>query len=140
MLATRGHNGITQMQSQKTSKAERRQARVKAVLPVRISGTDAAGNVFEELVHTLDITPSGGKLGAIHRELKTLDRLTVQYRQHKMEFRVVWIKLLNKAGEYQVGLRAIEDDKAGWGLARSDEKQTSASVFLAAAAAAHGAA
>jgi len=98
-----------------TDKSNRNQARTKAVLPVRGFGTDASGNAFEELVHTLDIAPHGGRLAAIHHKLKLLDQLTVQYRQHRMEFRVVWVKLIDNAHEYQVGLQALEE-KAAWGL------------------------
>ena len=36
------------------------------VLPVRISGKDSANNPVNELAHTLDITPNGARLGAIH--------------------------------------------------------------------------
>jgi len=43
----------------------RRQARMQAVLPVRVRGTDDSGVLFEGLAHTLDLTPTGAKLGAI---------------------------------------------------------------------------
>jgi hypothetical protein len=120
-------------------KRKRRQDRTKAVLPVRIFGKDASGNAFEELAHTLDIAPQGGRLGAIHREMKPLDQLTIQYRQHRMEFRVVWTKLLDKTREYQVGLQAMEE-KAGWGL-RAEEKLSEAELRPAQGAmAAHGSA
>lgn len=99
---------------------QRKQERLRAVLPVRVWGTDANGANFEELAHTLDVAPQGGRLGAIHYQLKVADTLTVQYRQHKMEFRVVWTKLLEKAKEYQVGLQAVSQDKEAWGLTRSD--------------------
>jgi hypothetical protein len=95
---------------------KRRQERVRAVLPVRLWGTDEGGKSFEELAHTLDIAPSGGRLGSIHRCLRAADRITVQYRQHKMEFRVIWTKLLDNTHEYQVGLQAVETDRAAWGL------------------------
>ena len=86
------------------------------MLPVRLWGKDEGGKPFEELAHTLDIAPSGGRLGSIHRRLRTTDRITVQYRQHKMEFRVVWTKLLENSCEYQVGLQAVETERAAWGL------------------------
>ena len=88
--------------------------RIKAVLPVRVWGTDASGNSFQQTAHTLDITPTGARLGSIHHELKAQDRLTVQYRQHKAEFRIVWTKLLEGAREYQVGLQAATKEKV-WG-------------------------
>ena len=47
-------------------KGNRRHRRIKMVLPVRISGKDSANKPINELAHTLDITPNGARLGAIH--------------------------------------------------------------------------
>ena len=44
-------------------KGNRRQKRIKMVLPVRISGKDSANKPINELAHTLDITPNGARLG-----------------------------------------------------------------------------
>ena len=70
----------------------RRGNRTKAVLPVRVKGNDSAGKAFEELVHTLDVTPEGARLGSVRHELKLQDEITVFYRQRKIQFRVVWTK------------------------------------------------
>jgi hypothetical protein len=94
----------------------RRQDRIPAVLPVRVKGTDASGTVFDEVAHTLDLTPSGVRLGAIRRELKVLDTLTVLYRQRRMDFKVIWTRLLDAKGEYQVGLQAFSQEREPWGL------------------------
>ena len=96
---------------------KRRGGRTKAVLPVRIKGTDSAGKAFEELVHTLDVTPSGARLGSVRRELQLLDEITVFYRQRKLQFRVVWTKKMKGTSEFQVGLQALMQDKEAWGLA-----------------------
>lgn len=84
----------------------RRHSRLKAVLPVQVDGNDAFGNAFQQIAHTLDISLTGARLGAIHRPLKVQDALTLHYRRRKMEFRVVWIRQLEASGEYQVGLHA----------------------------------
>jgi hypothetical protein len=86
------------------------------VLPVRVRGIDTAGMSFEELAHTLDLTPTGVRLGAIHRQLRALDTLTIFYHQRRMDFKVVWTKLLDGTKEYQVGLRALSQEKEAWGL------------------------
>src|SRR4029077_17749678 len=110
---------------------KRRQKRVKVVLPVRISGKDADNNPVNELVHTLDITPNGARLGAIHHVLQTGDKLTLQYRQRRIQFRVVWVKPLVGTNEYQVGLEGLSSGGENWGLELPDgdlvdEYQTSA--------------
>lgn len=86
---------------------KRRQDRAKGVLPVRILGTDAAGMPFQEIAHTLDITPNGARIGALRRRLEVQDRVMVQYRQRRIEFRVVWVKSLTDTGQYQVGLQTV---------------------------------
>jgi hypothetical protein len=94
----------------------RRGNRTKAVLPVRIKGTDSAGSTFEELAHTLDVTPSGVRLGSIRRELNLLDEITVFYRTRKIQFRVVWTKKLKGTSEFQVGLQSVTQDREAWGV------------------------
>ena len=94
----------------------RRQDRVQAVLPVRVRGVDTDGVSFEELAHTLDLTPTGVRLGAIRHQVKALETLTILYHQRRMDFRVVWTKLLDGTKEYQVGLKAFSQEKEAWGL------------------------
>jgi hypothetical protein len=104
------------MQAQSVRTERRHQDRKQAVLPVRVRGVDASGFSFEELAHTLDLTPTGARLGAVRRQLKTLDTLLVFYRQRRMEFKVIWTKLLDGKSEYQVGLQALSHAKEGWGM------------------------
>src|SRR5579864_548944 len=98
----------------------RRGTRTKAVLPVRIKGKDSTGKPFDELVHTLDVTASGVRLGSVRRELNVQDEITVFYRQRKMQFRVVWTKLLKGTSEFQVGLQALTQDREAWVLGFGD--------------------
>jgi len=93
---------------------KRRRNRVKAVLPVRVLGNDN-GNSYSELVHTLDITESGARLGAVHHGFKVGSLITLQYKQHKATFRVVWTEPVSGRTEHQVGLEAVEH-KDLWGL------------------------
>jgi hypothetical protein len=94
---------------------QRRIDRAKAVLPVRILGNDVSGASYSELVHTLDVSKAGIRLGAVRRQLEVGSPITVQYRQHKAEFRVIWIRPLGVGGEQQVGLEA-DAQRDLWGL------------------------
>jgi hypothetical protein len=94
----------------------RRGSRAKAVLPIRIKGKDNAGNCFEDLAITLDVTPNGLRLGSVRREMNALDEVTIFYRQRKMQFRVVWTKKLKGTSEFQVGLQALTQDRETWGM------------------------
>lgn len=92
----------------------RRQTRIQAVLPVRVRGTDATGKSFEELAHTLDLTPTGARLGSIRSTINALDTLVVLYRQRRMEFRVIWAKQLEGRKEHHLGLEAISQARESW--------------------------
>jgi Flp pilus assembly pilin Flp len=113
------------MKSGADGRDSRRGTRTKAVFPVRVKGKDSAGRSFEELAHTLDVTPSGARLGAIHHELALLDEITVFYRQRKMLFRVVWTKKLKGTSEFQVGLKAVTQEREAWGVSLSDRNHLS---------------
>jgi hypothetical protein len=110
------------------------------VLPVRVRGKDACGALFEGLAHTLDLTPTGARLGAIRHELNALDTLVVLFRQRRIEFTVMWTRLLDghkdALGEYQVGLQMMAQETDPWGLGSTHSKThpvTRASVVSAAA-------
>lgn len=107
---------------------QRRGTRQKAVLPVRIKGKDSSGKDFEELVHTLDVTPGGLRLGSVRRELSALEEVTVFYRQRKMTFRVVWTKKLKDTSEFQIGLEAVALDRDAWGMSFQEFKGQPASM------------
>jgi hypothetical protein len=107
---------------------QRRLDRTKAVLPVRISGTDVSGDSYSELVHTLDVTRTGVRLGAVRRQLEVGSLVVLHYRQHKAEFRVVWIKPIGKGPEQQVGLQA-DAQRDMWGLDASAANRPQAAKF-----------
>ncbi len=116
-------------------KKERRGNRTKAVLPVRVKGKDSTGKPFEELVHTLDVTAEGARLGSVRRELSVLEEITVFYRQRRIQFRVMWIKKLSGTSEFQVGLQAVSQDSEAWGLNFPEIRRPSSSQSVAQASA-----
>ena len=105
--------------SKAVTKAEgRRRNRVKAVLPVRISGNDTDGKSYSEIVHTLDVGAPGVRLGSLRQPLEVGSLITLQYKQHKAQFRVVWSRQVSGSDEHQVGLEALNpNDLAGFGAA-----------------------
>lgn len=116
-----------------SDREQRRGTRTKAVLPVRLKGKDNAGKAFETLVHTLDLTPDGARLGSVRHELNVHDEITVFYRQRKIQFRVVWTRKLQGTSEYQVGLQAITQDNEAWGLSFTGYKRQPATEGMQAA-------
>jgi len=114
---------------------QRRGARTKAVLPVRVKGKDSTGKTFDDLVHTLDVTPDGIRLGSVRHSLNLRDEVTVFYRQRKIQFRIVWTKKLEGTSEFQIGLQAVTQDSEAWGLNFADYKRQSMSQSAVARAA-----
>jgi len=96
-----------------------------------VKGKDSSGKPFEELVHTLDVTSSGVRLGSVRRELNVQDEITIFYRQRKMQYRVVWIKKMAGTSEFQVGLQALTHDKEPWGLDFHENRSQLAPNFAA---------
>jgi hypothetical protein len=92
---------------------KRRRGRKKAVLPVRVTGNDSSGNAYSDLVHTLDITESGARLGGLRHSLEVGTEVILQYKQHKAIFRVVWAESVPGHNEHRVGLQAL-DTKSLW--------------------------
>jgi hypothetical protein len=88
------------MQAGGAGSNKRSGSRTKAVLPVRIKGKDTAGQAFDEMAHTLDVTTTGVRLGSVRRELNPQDEVTIFCRQRKMKFRVVWTKTMK--GHFRV--------------------------------------
>jgi hypothetical protein len=103
------------MRLTKNNLGKRRQERTIGVLPVRIRGKNAAGALFDALAHTLDLTHTGARLGAIRHELKTKDTLVVLFRKRRIEFTVMWSRMLDPH-EYQVGLQMVSLECDPWGL------------------------
>lgn len=92
----------------------RRRDRVKAVLPVRLLAEESSNSA--ELAHTLDITNAGVRIGGLRRSPRVGTRLTLQYKQHKAEFRVIWVMQLKELKEHHIGLEAVVERDL-WGLA-----------------------
>jgi len=109
----------------------RRASRTKAVLPVRIKGTDSNGKAFEDLAHTLDVTPTGVRLGSVRRELSLQDEVTIFFRQRKMQFRVVWTKKMKGTSEFQVGLQALTQEREAWGVNFAEPVKQATKAFEA---------
>lgn len=105
-----------------TNLGKRKQHRTKGVLPVRVRGKNAAGALFEALAHTLDLTPTGARLGALRHPLNAKDTLVVLFRKRRIEFTVMWSKMLD-AREYQVGLQMVSLESDPWGLNPAHESR-----------------
>lgn len=86
---------------------QRRDPRVKMVLPIRVAGRDADGKAFSQLAHTLDFSRSGARIGGVQAALQVGDELTVSYKRGHGRFRVQWVN----ANRLEVGVQNLEPGK-----------------------------
>jgi hypothetical protein len=88
----------------------RKSARSKMVLPVKISvGSDS------QLAHTLDISSTGARIGALRSQLQAGTIVTLRRGAKKANFRVQWVRQLGP-NEAQAGIECLESQEQFWGI------------------------
>jgi hypothetical protein len=87
-------------------------SRIKAVLTLKTF----ALNTPAVAVHTLDLSPSGAKLGAFRQAVNRGDILIVQRKHKRAKCRVVWAREIGR-GEIHVGIEFLGSKEGFWGIA-----------------------
>ncbi|MDP9160118.1 MAG: PilZ domain-containing protein [Acidobacteriota bacterium] len=101
---------------------EKRRKRCKMVVGAKIVLAADEGGTTAQLMHTLDVSASGAKLGGIREPFSPGDVLTVQRNNKKANCRVIWVRQLGPT-EMQMGIELIDADERFWGLDLSQEKE-----------------
>lgn len=94
---------------------KRRSGRIRAVLPLKVSGTDVEGGSFCDLALTLDIGSAGARLGSVRRKVPVGSIVVAQHRHRKATFEVVWMRPSNTGDHHLVGVKSIHQ-RDPWGL------------------------
>jgi hypothetical protein len=105
----------------RSGKGKRRTKRTKSVVPVRLW---IAGSEESLLAHTLDVSNHGVKLGGCRGDMKVGDKIEIQYRHQRAQFRVTWVTAREGSSEKQIGAVCLEPGKQVWGaqfLQEADE-------------------
>ena len=92
----------------------RQTQRTKMVAPIRVWGTDSSGKVFNVLAHTLDVSSTGARIGGLRVSLAVGDALTVQYRQQKALYKVMWVGRPGDRTQDQIGVALLEPERQIW--------------------------
>lgn len=93
--------------------------RKKMVLPLKSSpvGNTATSTV----VHTLDLSRLGAKLGAFREQVKLGDILLVQRKHKRTKCKVVWVRAVGPR-EIHVGVEFLGSEDGFWGVPLEDER------------------
>jgi hypothetical protein len=94
---------------------KRKAPRKKMVLPVRVS-IDAVTH----LAHTIDITQTGARLGALRTELQPGTVVVLQRGSQRAKFQIAWSKQL-APNELQAGIESLQPTGNFWGVDLSDD-------------------
>ena len=74
----------------------------------------------ELLAHTLDISPSGARIGAMRECLQPGSVLTIQRRHTRARCQVMWSRMMAPR-EIQIGIKFLGRDPDFWGLDLEDD-------------------
>ena len=84
------------------------------VLPVKVSLDKVT-----HLAHTIDITHTGARLGALRTQLETGMIISLQRGSKKAKFRIAWTRQV-APNELQAGIESLELQNNFWGVDLSD--------------------
>jgi hypothetical protein len=87
---------------------DRRQSRIKMVCPIRIWGTNTAGEPFNILAYTLNVSSSGARIGGIKVGLGVGDAVTIQYKRQRASFKIAWMGRPGCPTQEQAGVRLLD--------------------------------
>jgi hypothetical protein len=94
---------------------KRRSPRRKMVLPVKVLVDN-----LTHLAHTIDITRSGARLGALRLELQPGTTIGLQRGSKKAKFKIAWVRQVGPT-ELQAGIESVEPQSNFWGVDLSDK-------------------
>ena len=100
--------------------SRRKELRVKAVLPVKVTGVDASARHFSLMCHTLDLTYDSARIAGISASLMQGQTVFLHRFGVKAKFKVYWAGSGTRKGQY--GLKALEIEKALWGISLPQRK------------------
>ena len=96
---------------------KRTSPRRKMVLPVKVSIDKVT-----HLVHTIDITHTGARLGALRTQLENGRIISLQRGSQKAKFRITWTRQV-APNEIQAGVESLEMQNNFWGVDLSEERE-----------------
>lgn len=93
---------------------KRREPRKDIRVPVRIFGTDSAGQIFNEKVFTVNVSRHGVELSGVQAQLNIDEIIGLTYGEIKGHFRVKWMGQPGTPRLGHMGLLNLSPEKALW--------------------------
>ncbi|HYA25045.1 MAG TPA: PilZ domain-containing protein [Terriglobales bacterium] len=83
-------------------------------MPVRIFGTDSAGQIFSEKVFTVNVSRHGAELSGVRAQPNVEEIIGLTYGEIKGHFRVKWVGQAGTPKLGHLGLLNLSPEKALW--------------------------
>jgi len=93
---------------------KRREPRKEIRVPVRIFGTDSAGQIFSEKVFTVNVSRHGAELSGVQAQPNQEEIIGLTYGTTKAHFRVKWVGQPGTPKLGHVGLLNLSPEKTLW--------------------------
>jgi hypothetical protein len=93
----------------------RKETRLSLALPVRLSGENAEGELFEQNCTTVDLTAQGLRVEGLSQTVRRGAVISVSYRAKSVLARVMWTKKTGSKSQGHVGLQVIGGWNNLWG-------------------------
>lgn len=90
---------------------KRRENRVAAFLPVRVSGADLNGNPFTQTAHVIEVSRIGARLSGIRCLRGAGEIVTIECSGNTAKFSVVWIGQPGSAQDGHFGVRTLQPER-----------------------------
>lgn len=94
----------------------RKEQRIPAVIPVRLSSINEEGESLSCLSHTLNVSRRGARLAGVSIALRMGTIVRVTRGRAVANFRVTWLGPHEKNNQRQVGVECLEMVGNFWGL------------------------
>jgi len=93
------------------------------ILPVHLTGKDSEGTPYSVLVHTLDFSRLGARLGGIRQQLRVGETVTLEYKRRRAQYAIRWVGVPGTRSEQQAGVESLGPQNFLW-LDVPDQKYT----------------
>lgn len=93
---------------------ERREQRIRTIIPVRVRGTTASGLPFVDVAHTLDISRHGARITGLHHPLGVGSEVILQRGANRASFRVCWTRKSPEGAHTEFGLECLDPERNLW--------------------------
>ena len=97
----------------------RKEQRISAVVPIRISTINEDGDAVNCLAHTLNVSRRGARIAGVSLPMRVGMVIRITRGRASANFKVVWIGSKETKSHQHIGVESLEVVSNFWGLEQS---------------------